>query len=792
MPPTPITEYVARARQARRHRLAELEESGKSKGKGQDKDKNGHHVGRGDGDLGGNKSKTKKETASKKSELSKLSFILGLSWRLRGCTSDVDLVGGLDLRWLFALLLPPVNLAARFLGRGQQDHSRGSGTTTAIATAVGDTKAQRETQGSRALPPLRDALLTALPLHSTVPPPLPLSDPEDPYIPTLEGGRASSLRKRADFAALLSQVDRAAVGALCTQVLRDIRASGARRAGGSDSGSSISSPSYMAPPVVGDPILGSAHALWPVCFPGSDGGSGGDTRWMVKVPVCGTPDTWDAAGAEALQSEAAVLRLLGTLDNAGGDGDEDRFPAPRPIQAHTGVHNTLHAPYLIMEHIDGVRLDEYWFEGVDDGSNSANKGGHHPVYSAKHILHRRRRVLRSLASHLLKLSRFETDQGGVVVLDRNIAGMGGLGVVPTTAAPARMLDVQAMLDLWFNSDNGYSGTGDESNAQWKEERGPERTPMYTVVPPYKEPRDAYLSPLDGYPPQTEATRGVHELLRLLVGMLREPSELQGKEGDQHDNDTNDGQESEQEEGTESRSLRPFVLAHPDLQLRHVIVSDEGEVRGIVGWDGARSVPRSLGNEALPRWLVRDLNPFAYRWMPAVSTSAALGGAGVIRTAPPSQDNEAGAEGRGEGQEDPPWVLAELRQVYVTIIAGLKDKDTRKDGVEAPAAADTESGWHDELSSMLAREERKITAAFVTKQSLLALALEEACRDPRARNAILRQVLARCSRRFEPLDYGYLVEALGRGEEPDAYMMRCLRGNIREFVDKGFVKGASVW
>ena len=363
-----------------------------------------------------------------------------------------------------------------------------------------------------------------------------------------------------------------------------------------------------------------------------------------------------------------------------------------------------------------------------------------------------------------------------------------MGIVPTAAASARTLDVQAMLDRWFESDNGGLGTGDESDARRKDVGGPERTPIYTVVPPHKEPRDAYLSPLDGYPPQTEAARGVHELLRLLVGMLREPSEVQGGE-EQHDDDTSDGRESEPEAETGSRP-KPFVFTHPDLQLRHVIVSDEGEVRGIVGWDGARTAPRSLGNEALPRWLVRDLNPFAYRWMPAVSTSVALGGAEVVRTAPPSRDSEGGAEGRGKGQEDPPWVLAELRRMYVAIVAELKDEGTQEDGLEAPV--DGGCGWDGEPGSILAREECKTAAAFVAKQSLLALVLEEACRDPRARNAILRQVLARCSRRFETLDYDHLVGALGRGEDPDGYMVRCLRGGMRELVDKGSVKGASVW
>ena len=829
--PHPVAVCIARARHERRLGLAALghEASSSNRSSADNKKKSK----RWDED----KEKNKKDKEKSPAASEELLFILGLSWRLRDSNSDVDVVGGLDLGWLSALLRPAddllsgLRLPLRFLGRGEASRDSRGGTFQGVE-GLGNGPEARELQRCRALPSLREALLHALPAHSDIPPRLPLSDPSDPYIPALPQQSYSHAwsrehaRKQEDFAALLSQVDRDSVAALCTQVLKDIRASGTQRCvdrrrttrgGGDDSDlPPLQTQSYVPPPVIGDPILGSTHALWPVWFPGTgedNDGEDGDTRWMVKVPLCGTPDTWDAVGAKALRDEAGVLRLLGTMGKrrAGGEpkgereagergpesGEDRPFPAPRPVQAHTGVHNALHAPYLIMEYIDGVRLDEYWFEGVGGGDDGL-------AYSAEQIHFRRRAVLRSLASHLLRLSRFETRRSGAVVVGRvpHVAGpdgrrAGALGVRPRKAAPVRALDVQAMLDRWF--DSGDDGADPET--RWEVERTTERTLIYTVIQPQTKPRNAYLALLDQYSPQTVAARGVHELLRLLVGMLEETPRPGARGNHQQDEVDTDYDELDYDDDIYNYRKskprprpRPFVLAHTNLQLHHVIVSeDNGEVRGIVGWDGVCAAPKSIGNEALPRWLVRDLNPFTYRWTPEVEVSADVGGARVVRTAcqplnGESVDTDVDGEVSQMGIEDPPWVLAELRRLYVDTVAELKGEIIQ--GYAGSVAGGT--GGDAGQDYMKACEERKDFAAFFTKQSLLALVLDEAVRDPRSRSAILRQVLARCSRRFETLDYESIVEALGTCREPDAYMMQCLRRNIRELFDKGFVKGAAVW
>ena len=42
----------------------------------------------------------------------------------------------------------------------------------------------------------------------------------------------------------------------------------------------------------------------------------------------------------------------------------------------------------------------------------------------------------------------------------------------------------------------------------------------------------------------------------------------------------------------------FVLAHPDLNFKNILVSDEGAVLGIIDWDGAGTIPACIAHHPL--------------------------------------------------------------------------------------------------------------------------------------------------------------------------------------------------
>ncbi|OTA87556.1 hypothetical protein M434DRAFT_81203 [Hypoxylon sp. CO27-5] len=345
-----------------------------------------------------------------------------------------------------------------------------------------------------------------------------------------------------------------------------------------------------------------------------------------------------------------------------------------------------------MEFVDGYPLDEVWF-GLDGGEGEGEDKDKDKVRE------RRTRVLRGLAKAMLQLGKYEFERGGAPVFDGGGALVG--------VGPRRELDVQAMMDRWLGNEDC------------------ERTPVYAGIGPFAEPEEGYTALLDLYPCDAEANTGVDRLLRMLVHFIREPYSPAPK----------------QEMG--------FVLTHPGLNMRDVIVSERGDVRGILGWDGVRVASRSLGNEALPNWLVRDFNPFVWRWKPAPE----------FWTTTRGSDRQEGSE--GGCREDAPWVLRGLRDEYADIVGELK-------------------------------RERRNAEVNVTKQSLLALSLDAAVKDPRCRTAVLRRILEKCSRMSEEFDFDRIVEVLGRGGYLDGYKLKCLERNFRELVERGYVRGAVVW
>jgi hypothetical protein len=270
------------------------------------------------------------------------------------------------------------------------------------------------------------------------------------------------------------------------------------------------------------------------------------------------------------------------------------------------------------------------------------------------------------------------------------------------------------------------------------------------------------------------------LLRLLLSHVREPGASKSR-GTLSSPSLSSGfprgvSRSDRVRPVEERTTnrKRFVLTHADLSMRHILLDEDGTtIRAILGWDGARAAPRSLGNEALPRWLVRDFDPFVWRWRPA----ADFWRVGHI---PPE----------GNRFEDPPWTLAELRKYYARVVQELKRKRKRRreEGVQGGTGALERR----DAASDTADRNGEDDSVDITKQSLLTLTLDAAIRDPRRRTAALRRVMEKCSRSFEELDFDFFVDTLGGGYEIDSMKLECLANNLRELVNEGFVKGAVVW
>lgn len=61
----------------------------------------------------------------------------------------------------------------------------------------------------------------------------------------------------------------------------------------------------------------------------------------------------------------------------------------------------------------------------------------------------------------------------------------------------------------------------------------------------------------------------------------------------------------EETDEEGRCCETFVLALPEFDSQNILIDEEGNVTGILDWDGAHTVPRFAGFSALPMWHTRD-------------------------------------------------------------------------------------------------------------------------------------------------------------------------------------------
>ncbi|KAK5633916.1 hypothetical protein RRF57_009630 [Xylaria bambusicola] len=414
--------------------------------------------------------------------------------------------------------------------------------------------------------------------------------------------------------------------------------------------------------------------------------------------------------------------------------EETDVPVPEVIDADCRPDNEVGVPWLLMEYVTGRRLDDVWFgrdkqRDIDISRNALKQ--------------RRQTILRNVAKAMLELGKYEFDTGGALVFDRHHGGL-----VNTTTTPLREIDVKAMVLRWF-SDEDCSAL-----------------PLYCRMEPWEHTWDMYTAFLDAWPPGTVAERGVDRLLRLLLGLIDEPGAKLSKEGVSY-------AMAISKKGRQREMKKKFVLTHPDLSMRNIILAEDSTtIKAILGGT-ARGLHRGVsGTRHYRAGSSVIFNPFVWGWEPAADFWK-LG--------------QRGAD-RGNCFEDPPWVLRELREFYASVVREERERQKRK--MRKIRVTGHENAYHQNENS--GDENDGDVDIDITKQSLLTLTLDAAIRDPRCRAPALRRLLEKCSRPFEELDFDFFVDTLGEGYEIDGHKLKYLANNVKELLDKGFVRGAVVW
>ena len=164
---------------------------------------------------------------------------------------------------------------------------------------------------------------------------------------------------------------------------------------------------------------------------------------------------------------------------------------------------------------------------------------------------RRETSLREVAFAMQQMNQFTFSQGGSPLFDVDEKSNG--------VGPWKELDFSAM---WLR---------------------PDIPAVYCQTGPFPN-LESYLRSVRRVTHPIPADDGYHKLLELFIDLI--PSSANAENHD-------------------------FVLTHTDLNLQNILVSPEGHLISLIDWDGVAAVPRRLGNERYPDWLIRDWNPLLY-------------------------------------------------------------------------------------------------------------------------------------------------------------------------------------
>lgn len=166
---------------------------------------------------------------------------------------------------------------------------------------------------------------------------------------------------------------------------------------------------------------------------------------------------------------------------------------------------------------------------------------------------KRIRALRNLARLISELHQFSFDQTG---------SMGpNLEVGP---------------DVYMAYDQDKIMEGEDMFGHAKE-RGPFNSTMEDLLEGFEEPEL-----VDG---QLTWLHGEHALLRLALHSMPSSLHLNG----------------------------PFALGHPDFNYQNIFVDEEGNITGIIDWDGTPISTRALAFARYPSWITRDWDPVMYQY-----------------------------------------------------------------------------------------------------------------------------------------------------------------------------------
>ncbi|KAF8213563.1 kinase-like domain-containing protein [Mycena galopus ATCC 62051] len=207
---------------------------------------------------------------------------------------------------------------------------------------------------------------------------------------------------------------------------------------------------------------------------------------------------------------------------------------------------------------------------------------------------------------------------------------------------------------------------------------------------------------------------------------------------------------------------PFVLSMPDFNFQNIFVNDNGEVTGLIDWDGITVGPRQGGYARYPSWITRDWDPLMYVYpMPKDDESSV-----------DSEDSDEDSEDEGqrsaaaqEGGQEIQIPSAQSEDGATTKEADEKNQIPLREELKEDSPA-TLQMFRDEYLAVF--EEIDPTSAQYTRNSHVFEALEIGISSWACRGQILhtltKYVFGHTKQSYsEPLSWLSLEEGIGVGD-----------------------------
>lgn len=366
------------------------------------------------------------------------------------------------------------------------------------------------------------------------------------------------------------------------------------------------------------------------------------TKCTVLIPAHGTVEKWTKEDAFALRSQALIMMLIKRKTNV---------PVPEVIAYNNSCENELGAPYMLTSFLEGKRVCDVWGDELDRITRTKE---------AKNEA-MRLRILQSFASTMSGLRVFFFEAAGGLHFEHDLDDNPIVGLkfeleepgfyTRKTSLGRTYRSTHAYLEMkleeWWESLDHSNKEEDILNkgrqfilelaldcvpgnksTLLEEMRAMEAKAMEEDGEEYMLPEDVdeavqlhpYLSP-----PGHDTATQPEEVADVVMFTTSDNGDQDGTSVLHHEEAAHaESSSSTIEAGslynnikeTDTNSIDPyeawlqatcetFVIKPPDVDWQNILVDDNGNITGLLDWDGVCTVPQFQGFASTPEFLQQD-------------------------------------------------------------------------------------------------------------------------------------------------------------------------------------------